>query len=123
MERPSDKVIEAAAKRGATWDDAKGWTYSATSTEADGNSDISKMNPQHQSIIARNKATLAELRAKKQSRSDSTAAFLQRIGQQAPSYDQQLLTKLSQLGDTSPNTPNWTLLEQAVEELKGEDKV
>ncbi|KKL62656.1 hypothetical protein LCGC14_2183020 [marine sediment metagenome] len=115
--KPSDAVLEAAAKRGATWKDGV-WTYNAPATESDGSSDISKMSPEHQNIITRNKATLAELRSKKQSRAESTAAFLQRVGQQAPSYDQQLLTKLSQLGDTSPNTPNWTLLEQAVEELK-----
>ncbi len=113
MDRPSDSVIEAAKQRGATWDDAKGWTYSAPSVEADN----SKMSPEHQSIIARNKATLIELRAKKQSRADSTAAFLERIGQKAPTYDTKLLTKLGELGEASPNTPNWTLLEQAVSEL------
>ena len=122
--KPSDAVLEAAAKRGATWKDGV-WTYnapSAPSAESDGNSDISKMSPEHQNIITRNKATLAELRSKKQSRGANTAAFLERHGI-APSYEQKLLTKLGHLGETSPSTPNWTLLEQAVEELNVEDKV
>jgi len=122
-DKPNENVIADAAKRGATWDEGKGaWIYSAPSAESDGNSDISKMSPEHQNIITRNKATLAELRSKKQSRGANTAAFLERHGI-APSYEQKLLTKLGHLGETSPSTPNWTLLEQAVEELNVEDKV